>query len=97
MNFFQQAHAGLPVEVMQDVGQKHKVVALAEVNFKRAAGHSRVAVANPGPHGILFRHFQHVRPINRDNLGLRVLRRDRYAVHPVASRYVQNFKPARAF
>ena len=86
-DFAQERLAGRRVEVVQEVRQKHYVVAFAEVCVEGAALNRVVALGDSGGARVLLRHFEHGGPVERVNGRLRKASREGYAVEAVARRY----------
>src|SRR5258708_5972791 len=74
---------------MENIGQQHAVVSAAHLYLKRASGAHAKAIGHAKVLRVFLRHVQHVRPIQRHNFGVRILRRYCDSVHSMARGDVQ--------
>ena len=90
MDFFQQAHAGRLVEVVQKIGQQHGIVRPVEIHIESAAGQHRIAFVNTGLASIVQSHAQHRCPIQARDVCLQVLPRNFNSEQAVTSSDIQH-------
>ena len=68
---------------MQKTGDQDEIVAFSKIHFESISRNRVVARVNLRRPRIFFRHFQHSRPIDREYFRMRIVPRDRHAVHAV--------------
>src|SRR2546429_8503598 len=73
MHFTQEHLAGSLIEVMQEIREQHYVEACSIVDIECAAGIRVVSITHACFRGILFRNFEHGRPIDCGYFRLRIV------------------------
>ena len=77
--------------MMKDICQQSEVIPVAKFDLKGAARPCRMAVRQAELPGVFLGHFQHCRPVHRNDLRIGVALRHRDSVHPMPGRDVQDF------
>ena len=90
MDLAEQRLAAGRIEVVEDVGEQHEVVARAVVDLEGAPGERLEAVRDPSRARVLLGHREDVLPVDGDDLGLRVVSGERDAEEAVTGRDVQH-------
>lgn len=83
MHSFQKDHAGWRIEVMKKIRDEHDIVILSQIDLERASRNHAKAIRETGGLCVSARYFQHRRPIERNELRLRILLRDRDSIYSV--------------
>src|ERR1700740_2335193 len=63
MHLAHESCAGGRIEMVQEIGDQHQIVAAAKIGFEGAAGKQVVAIGNPHCLRILACDFEHILPI----------------------------------
>ena len=90
INLFQEGYASGRIEVMKEIWDQYDIVIFSQLDLEGAAGDRAEAICETGRPGVSARHFQHWRPIERDELRQRMLLSDRDSIHAVARRDIED-------